>query len=237
MESISQEAEVLKDQWKAFYDTAEKPVRCLFCSQSRIWWNGWRHRSASVLVGDQIVHLDEVACRLVKCAHPGCGKSWTLRPPGLAPQRHYQLDVVAQALGSYLFDPETTQDHVARSIGCVRRSIGRWMAWLAGIADPADLLRHLLDASDTPQVPSLREVAALARKAPTTAKRSILRRGAEVLGLLEALASALTFPPPGLQTVVEAVICDRYRATTFKAPQILDFARRHLHLAGGTLAM
>jgi len=237
VKSISEVAEALKRQWKGFYDKVAKPRRCIFCGGSRIWWNGWRHRTASVRVEERVVYVNEVACRLVKCATPGCRKSWTLRPPGLLPQRHFQLCVVAHALGSYLFDPEASQQQVADAIGCDRRSVGRWLVWAAGIATAADLLSHLVDASGVTEVPSMPEVAAEARKAQSAARRAILRCGAQVLSLLEALGHALCLPPPGLRAVVEAVVADRYRATTLGRPRLLEFARRPLGLLGVTLPM
>jgi len=229
--------EALKREWQAFNAQAAKPVQCIFCGGARIWWNGWRQRTASVRVGEQVLHVEAVACRLVKCGLAECGRSWTLRPPGLAPQRHYQLCVVAQAASMYLFDPDATQDQVAASVGCARRTLSRWLGWLAGIAAPADLHRHLLDASDVPELPAIQEVAAPARKARSAAQRSRLAGAAQVLCLLEALGQALRLPPPGLQAVVELVLGGRYRATTDHAPRILAFARRHLGLAGGTLPM
>jgi len=237
VESVSQTVEVLKHEWRGFYDQAAKPRRCIFCGGTRLWWNGWRHRTASLLIGEQVVYVDEVACRLVKCGTPGCNKSWTLRPPGLAPQRHYQLCVVAQALSAYLFDPAATLEQVARATGCARRSVGRWITWVAGIATAGELLRHLVAAGGTARVPSLPEVASLALRARDCAHRLILRGAAQVLCLLEALGQALSFSPPGLRAVVEAVVDGRYQATTYARPRILAFARRHLPLVAGTLPM
>jgi hypothetical protein len=237
VESMTQSIEALKWEWQAFYATVAKPARCIFCGGTRLWWNGWRHRTASVLVDGRVVHVEEVACRLVKCGLASCGRSWTLRPPGLAPQRHYQLGVVAQAASSYLFDPDATQEQVAVALGCARRTVRRWLGWLAGIASASDLLRHLVEASDVPEIPPLQEVAALAQKACTAARRQVLESAARVLCLLEALGHALCLPPPGLQTVLELVLGGRYRATTDHRPRILEFARRHLDLGGGTLPM
>lgn len=233
---MAQEVETLKQEWETFYANAAKPAACIFCDGSPVWWNGWRQRTASVLIDEQVVHVDAVACRLVKCGDSHCGRSWTLRPPGLAPQRHYQLCVVARAASTYLFDPAATEDQIAGSTGCARRTIRRWLGWLAGIASPEDLLRHLLEASDVPQAP-LQEVAALERKAGSAARRAVLESAARVLGLLEALGQALGLRPPGLQAVVERVLAGRSRVTTDQSPRILEFARRHLGLAGGTLPM
>jgi len=237
MESMTQAIEALKREWQAFNATVAKPGQCLFCGGRRLWWNGWRQRTASVLVGEQVVHVEEVACRLVKCGLPSCGRSWTLRPPGLVPQRHYQLCVVARAASSYLFDPEATQEQVAVSMACARRTVGRWLGWLAGIASPADLLRHVVEASDVAEIPPLREVAALGRKARSAARKAVLESAARVLCLVEALGQALSLPPPGLRAVVERVLAGRSGVTTDHSPRILEFARRHLGGVGGTLPM
>ncbi|MEJ2389053.1 MAG: hypothetical protein P8Y27_17615 [Chromatiaceae bacterium] len=235
MQPIAQAAETLKRQWSEFYNNVAKPPRCIYCGGSHISWNGSRCRCASALVDGQVVFVDEFRCRLVECGD--CGKSWTLRPPGLAPHRHFQLDVVAGAVGTYLFDPEATQKQVAASVGCDRRTVGRWLGWLAAVADPGDLARHLADASGVPELPRVPEVAALGRKASTAARQSLLKIAALILCLLEALAHALCFPPPGLQSVVGAVLAEGARATTYRAPRIHEFARRHLDLPGGTLPM
>jgi hypothetical protein len=70
-----------KEQWKRFFETVKKPHHCPLCRCRRIYWNGSRERSASVLEGDNVSYLTDILCRRVKCA--GCKKSWTLRPPGL----------------------------------------------------------------------------------------------------------------------------------------------------------
>lgn len=235
MESMAQAFETLKREWQAFYATVAKPGECLFCGGARLWWNGTRQRTASVLVDGQVVHVDAVACRLVKCGEAQCSRSWTLRPPGLAPQRHYQLCVVAQGASTYLFGPDATQDEVAASLGCARRTLGRWLGWLAEIASPADLLRHLVDASDAPEIPPVPQVTALVRKAGTASRRAVLESAARVLCLLEALGQALSLPPPGLRAVVELVLAGRSGLTSGRAPRILDFARRQLDLSAGTL--
>lgn len=237
MESMAQAIEALKREWQAFYAVVAKPGQCMYCGAASLWWNGWRHRTASVLVDGRVVHVEEVACRLVKCGNAQCGRSWTLRPPGLAPQRHYQLCVVAQAASSYLFDPAASRERVAVSLGCARRTLGRWLEWLAGIAAPADLVRHVVEASETAEIPHMPEVAALAQKAGSGARRQILVNAARVLCLLEALGHALSLPPPGLRAVVELVLAGRSGVTTGRSPRILDFARRHLGAVGRTLSM
>jgi hypothetical protein len=137
--SVHKGSEELKKAWDQFFETVDKPCCCPFCQGRRIYWNGYRERSASVLEGDRVVYLSEVVCRRVKCADRQCKKSWTLRPPGLMPDRHYQMCVVASAARRFLFDPHSTLSSVAAAHQCCRRTVGRWLRWLAGIAKPPPL--------------------------------------------------------------------------------------------------
>ena len=116
--SVHKGSEELKKAWDQFSQTVEKPCCCPFCQGRRIYWNGYRERSASVLDGDRVVYLSEVVCRRVKCADRQCKRSWTLRPPGLMPDRHYQMCVVASAARRFLFDPP---QHL--ELGCRRPSV------------------------------------------------------------------------------------------------------------------
>jgi hypothetical protein len=121
-----------KELCDRFFVTVKKPRCCPFCSCRRIYWNGHRERSASVMEGDCVSHFTDILCRRVKCANPACGKSWTLRPPGLVPSRHYQLCVVASAVMQFLCDPHRTLTAIARAHQCCRRTVGRWLRWIAG---------------------------------------------------------------------------------------------------------
>jgi hypothetical protein len=141
--SVHKGSEELKKAWDQFSQTVEKPCSCPFCQGRRIYWNGYRERSASVIEGGRVVYLSEVVCRRVKCADRQCKKSWTLRPPGLMPDRHYQMCVVASAARRFLFDPHSTLSSVAAAYQCCRRTVGRWLRWLAGIAKPSALIRRL----------------------------------------------------------------------------------------------
>jgi len=209
--------------WKRYYETVEKPAECIRCDAGRIGWNGNRTRSASVVVADKVEYVAEVRCRLVKCS--GCGKSWTLRPPGLCAHKHYQLCVIAKATSEFLFDPKTTRFQMARHIGCARRTIGRWLVWMAQIMDSALLMQKVLESVETPVVMPLRPVAQLLRKARSGIGRCLLEQAAEVLGGVEALASAWRLEPPGLRSVVERVIGNRTGVATYARPIIPELAR------------
>ena len=121
-------AEELQRRWARFAERLERPACCLFCGHLRVLWNGWRQRSASVWWRGEVRHLPRVLCRRVRCQQ--CRRSWTLRPPGLMPHRHYQLSVLAQALGRYLFEPAMSQARVAQQMGCARRTVGRWLRFV-----------------------------------------------------------------------------------------------------------
>jgi hypothetical protein len=138
--SLHKGSEEFKDRWDRFFQTVEKPSHCLFCQGRRVYWNGHRERSASVMEGGRVSHFTDILCRRVKCANPPCRKSWTLRPPGLMPSRHYQLCVVASAVRQFLFDPHRTLTAVARAHQCCRRTVGRWLRWIRGLVSPSALV-------------------------------------------------------------------------------------------------
>ena len=133
-----------KELCDRFFEAVKKPRCCPFCYGQRIYWNGHRERSASVMEGDRVSHFTDIVCRRVKCANPPCRKSWTLRPPGLMPSRHYQLCVVASAVRQVLFGPHRTLTAVARAHQCCRRTVGRWLRWIRGLAGPSALVRPVI---------------------------------------------------------------------------------------------
>jgi hypothetical protein len=149
-----------------------------------------------------------------------------LRPEGLTPQRHYQLCVVAEGTSQYLFTAEATFSEVARRLDCSRFTVARWIAWVAQIATVQALLWHVVDHSDQPVVPRVLAVSQLGRKARGGLGRAMLEAAAGVFCVLEALAAATGLRSPGLSSVVEAVVADRYRVTTYAAPIIPELARR-----------
>jgi hypothetical protein len=230
--NVPEAASRLKQKWNQFATTVNRPDHCIYCKGDMVHYNGFRSRTASVMVEGEthteVVYLDDITCRRVKCGTAGCRKSWTLRPPGLVSGRHFQLDVVASASSTYLFDEDATRSSVAQTHQCSPRSVARWLAWLALLASPMDLQRHLVDVLDLPLMPRLQPVASAARKALSAAKRQMLTRAAQVLLLLEALAMALGYEPPGLRSVVEALGNNRAQVAPDKEPSIPDLAQRLL---------
>lgn len=210
--------------WARFVDEVARPARCLECAHPRVHWDGFAERTATVQVDDRAVHVTGIRCRRVRCA--SCHARRLLRPAGLVPRRHYQLCVVAEAASQHLFAGDA-QERVAARHGCSRRTVGRWLRWLADCADPGALGSQLLAAVGSPILPRLRALAPRLRSLRNTARRAVLERAAAVLELLEALALASGLEPPGLRGVVEHVLAGRDRITTYRAPIIPELARRH----------
>lgn len=225
----------LKRKWLAFFKRVPRPARCPCCGGRRVHWNGSRLRKVTVLGGVKPIVLSGVLCRRVRCA--ACRGSWTLRPPGLAPRRHFQLCVVARAASRYLFGARASLSTTAAEHACSSRSLSRWLAWIAGLATPSALARHVVAARDALVVVPLRAVAELERKATSAARRRRLTRGAHVLVLLEALGAAIGTEPPGLRGVLERVVAGRDRVTTDARPRIPEFAARETGCGFGTIAM
>jgi len=203
-----------------------RPARCPSCRHDRVWWDGWTTRSATVLADDVgAVHIADVRCHRARCAAKPCSFRFVARPRWLAPRQHFQLDVVAAATSAYVHDGAASQEAVARRYGSSRRSLARWLTWIAGLAPPAALARRLALAVAAPVLAAARHVAALAAKPLCAARRRIFERAADVLAHLEALASAEGLEPPGLRSVVLAAVRDRANATTHARPFIPDLAR------------
>ncbi len=217
---LSNAAKKCKEQWDHFFETVQKPSSCIFCESARLYWNGKRERTASVQVEDEVVYMTDILCRRIKCGNPECKKSWTIRPSGLMPRRHYQLCVVAHGTNKFLFDPKATLSSVAEAHCCSRRTTRRWLNWIAELAEPSDLIRRLFDVSKgTGFKPS--EVI---KKAANTAKKAF-QRSAKVFCAIEAFGIAYGYGPPGFGGMIEAVISNRDRITTYRCPAIPELAR------------
>ena len=230
-----------KQKCQQYFETVAKPECCIYCASVAVHWRGSRQRTASFLVEDEqyprVSYVHGIACRLVECGTAGCGRSWTLRPPGIFPRRHFQLCVVAAATSQYLHQEQAGQEAVAAAYGCSRRSLGRWLLWESRLAKPADLQRHILDVAEAPLLVRTQPVENLARKAVDASHRQILTAAALVLGLLEMLAAALGYEPPGLRSVLETVAGNRDRVTTFVSPVVHELARRRLFWPVAVCAM
>ena len=214
-------SEELKKAWDHFFETVDKPCCCPFCQGRRIYWNGHRERSSSVLEGDRVVYLSDVVCKRVKCANLQCKKSWTLRPLGLMPRRHYQLCVVASAVRQFLFQPRSTLTSVAAAHQCCRRTLGRWLHWIAGIAEPSALIRRLrrLGAVSSIEVFAVRDSS----RATGTARR-VFERAARVFCLLEALGRAYGYKDTPFGRLIGEIISGRERIATYRFPVIPELA-------------
>jgi hypothetical protein len=77
--------------------------------------------------------------RRARCADRTCSAaSWTEYAEGDYPHRTFQLDVVASAT---LQAQAESRSAAALAHLCSRRSVGRWIAWCAGLAAPEALER------------------------------------------------------------------------------------------------
>jgi hypothetical protein len=193
---VAQDAAPLKERWAAWARTIRARGGARPAEGGVSGGMAGGAAGASIWVDGTVVHVPKVACRRVRCA--ACGARWTLRPPGLAPHKHYQLDVVAEAAASYLLDPGAALEPVAAAFRCARRTVARWIQWVASLAAPAALLQRLAEITPAPIVPR--------RPAPPSSSRprhALADRAAEVLTLFEALGTALGAEPPGLRAVLE----------------------------------
>jgi hypothetical protein len=157
----------------------------------RVWRNGTRHRTATVLEDEQAVFVDDVPVRKLQCGD--CGARWTHQPEGLTGRVHYQACVVSRAVARTVLD-SAPRAEIARDHGCHRRTLGRWVARVAAIASPARLARVLLAAAGVPILPA----PPVSRPSRSARLMSLGTRAVAVLALLEALASLHGLEPPGL---------------------------------------
>jgi len=214
----------IKEQWDRFFETVERPCSCIYCQGARIYWNGQRERTASILIEEEVVYLTDILCKRVKCASPGCKKSWTLRPPGLMPRRHYQLCVVGHGTSKFLFEPHETLTSIAYEHQCCRRTVGRWLNWIAGIAEYSDLIRRLHSVSKEAVLSAGLKISEMIRRTVNTGKE-VYRRTAQNFCILEALGEAYGYEPPGFRGMIETTISNRDRLTTYQRPFIPELAR------------
>ena len=221
---LKKQAQLVRQSWEQFRLTVARPQACMSCGRTgHICWDGHGVRGVSVLVDEEVVHVVGLRYRRVTCG--ACGTGWALLPPGILPGKHYQPCVVASATSRYLFDERASQEEVAAAHGCSRRTVGRWLRWVAGLATTAVLAGMVLAASEEVVLPRWQRVTGLARKARSAATRIMLERAAEILGLMEALAVAWGLEPPGLRAVLERALHGRAAIATHAAPLIPDLAR------------
>lgn len=211
----------LRRRWETFAESVARPVECVYCGHGVVWWNGYRRRTATVFVMGVVEYLTGIGCRRVRCGSKACGRSWTLRPEGMTPRRHFQLSVVAEAMAEYVLGGESTHEQVGGRYGCSRWTVGQWQRWVSGVAEPSAVARLVLDVSEEPVLPRIEVVI----RRQWEGVRSMVRRAAENLALIETLASARGLAPPGLSSVVESLLRGRDRVTTYVSPAIPELSR------------
>jgi hypothetical protein len=133
---------------------------------------------------------------------------------------------MAAAASRHLFAGDA-QEQVAARHGCARRTVGRWLRWIADCADPGALGARLLAAVGAPVLPRLRALAPRLRALRDGARRALLERAAAVLELLEALALAWGLEPPGLRGVLEPGLAGRGRILPHGTLLVPELARSH----------
>jgi hypothetical protein len=204
-------------------EECQRPTVCIYCSATRIWWVGTHERSASVLKDGEVVYLSSVVTRRARCAL--CRDSWVVRAMKLFPHRHFQLEIVAEAVARYLFAAEATLRSVATWARCAQRTVVRWIEWIGAVSTPQDLVARLTEVAGEPvRIRSL-PVAGQTRKTRTPTRRSLLEVVAWNLALLEALGQALALEPPGLKSVLIRIVRDRSGATTYASPVLPHLAK------------
>lgn len=164
-----------------------------------MWHNGIRLRTASLFDGERVLFVEGVPVRRLRCGD--CSARFSIQPEGLTSRRHHQPCVVARAVATIGFDPSAKIAHVASAHGCHRRTLGRWIARVAAIADPAALSRALVAEATSPTLPK----PAIARTSRSARLSAAVSRAAAVLALLEALASLRGLDPPALAHAADLV--------------------------------
>lgn len=201
----------------------DRPAECIYCKARRVWWIGFHERAASKLVDDEVVHVTGLISRRARCAE--CRDSWIVRLLEIFPGRHFQLEIVAEALARYLFDASATQATVASWAKCAQRTLRRWIAWIGAVASPQALVARLMELAGDPVRLKCPPVTEEVRKAKTEPRRRTLSAAAWNLGLLEGIGSSLGLQPPGLRSVLLWIVGDRAAATTDARPALPEFAR------------
>ncbi len=160
---------------------AERPPPCARC-RARSWWNGWRvvFPTVTTLVAGM---LEQWELPLAKAKCSSCRHGFTCYPRGIYPRRRYQLDVVADVTASVAFGGSGAA-RAAADAHATAASARRWVAWVAALAKPGDLLA--VAARLDPDAPAGAGLGGL------PAGPTVRARAARVLAALEQLGAALT---------------------------------------------
>lgn len=160
---------------------ADRPGPCPVCGRPA-WWNGTRLIKRVVFVlAAALRWAEQFVRRRARCSDRSCSAgSWTVYEPGGYPHRRFLLSVIAFAVAAMALDERATLTTVARECDCDRRSVGRWVHWVARLAAPAELSRGCarLDPDGLPPPAT-----------PRTADP--VSRAGVVIGLLDRLADLL----------------------------------------------
>lgn len=173
MGSVSQSGKVRKYE--------ERPPPCRVC-EAPSWWDGIRR--VKQVVRDAlgaIFHRCDEERRRARCSDRACAaRRWTVYPAGSYPYRRYQLPVVASAVGDVAFG-NATFDTAAATHTCDRRSVGRWVYWVANLVSPAEVARTCARMDAT----------GLSSAMPVTRGTTLRERAGSVLRWLLQLAQVL----------------------------------------------
>lgn len=120
----------------------ERPAPCRVCG-SVAWWNGWRaikgevgHDGAS----DAVVRREGRRHRARCSRRDGKCRSWTVYGEDAYPHRVFQLSAVSSAVTTVALE-KVTMTESARRHDSSRRSVSRWVKWVASFLDVAGLVR------------------------------------------------------------------------------------------------
>jgi hypothetical protein len=175
-----------------------RPRHCAYCDSERVWFNGWRRVRITLLMDGQPRRPDDgVLLQRVRCARRVCRRSWTLRPPWLAPHRSLQPDVAEAAALRYLLDPSATYAAVAAAFTCAWITVWRWVGGLAALGAPAAVLAEAarLDTRGGVDPRALPRTVPAAARARSAARARAVEQAAQVLGALAMLHRAQPEPP------------------------------------------
>lgn len=185
---------------------AGRPGPCPVCGRPT-WWNGTRVVKRVVFIVNAAVHCLEnfVRCR-VRCSDRSCpAGSWTIYEPSGYPHRVFLLSLIAFAVAGLSADV-ATKIRVARKFGCDRRSVGRWVRWVAGLGDAKEMAQVCLRVDPDGLPPPA--------AAPATADP--VGKAVSMIALLDRLADLLRGhgvrlePGPGLAAILRHQ-WDRFR--------------------------
>jgi hypothetical protein len=147
---------------------------------AKSWWNGWR----VVFVVEQTEEgkLQRRECKRRRCKCSKCQYGFTFYASAHYPRRQFQLDVVAHVTACMAFEGATPRAAGA-TVGASPSSARRWTAWVAELAQPAELLRVATELE--PEAPATPGTATLPE---ASGRRGLVAR---VLDALERLGACL----------------------------------------------